>query len=286
MLSYIPPEDTPFLASMKTFQFLLSLFVLLDFSFFFGCEREEDAICLTPSQVGMAETIPLNPFTSLDIRDAAHVYLSCGEEQEVRVIGEKEVLDFMTVVVVEETLIVDLNRCMDGPFTFDVFITVPDDRHLMNLYVSGASKLTTENLICVDQEFNLSANDEAEIFFLSASTNAITNINASGSGDIFFGLTGAHHAIILQSGSGDITLRPSYTPILEVTSSGSGDLHAFGVLTLSAELEMSGSGNAEVYSFDGAVKADIAGSGSVYYKGNPYYVKANITGTGAMINAN
>jgi len=108
-------------------------------------------------------------------------------------------------------------------------------------------------------------------------------VGLSGSGDIDIKVS-ADDVNAGISGSGNIQINGN-TDKFTAGISGSGDVNAFGLKANDVEIGVSGSGNVEVTS-NGNLKAAIAGSGDVYYKGSPKSINAKSGGSGDVIDAN
>jgi len=87
------------------------------------------------------------------------------------------------------------------------------------------------------------------------------------------------------SGSGDIKIEGSMrTNFLKSYVSGSGTTDLSSIWTNIAELEIPGSGSIKVNVYE-ELKANMTGSGDVYYSGNPT-ISSRIKGTGKLIKIN
>jgi hypothetical protein len=148
----------------------------------------------------------------------------------------------------------------------------------------------------ITSEFNLKSDEPIEVF---VSLPVIERVQVNGSGDISFvnpakgdklrlyvnGSGSISARVEMETikaelnGSGDISLSGS----AEETSydiNGSGDLHAFDLSSDEVGLSINGSGDAEVNA-GSKLKADLKGSGSVRYKGQPHVV-SDIIGSGTI----
>lgn len=105
----------------------------------------------------------------------------------------------------------------------------------------------------------------------------------SGSGDIDVNVSAGHVSTAL-SGSGNINLTGK-TQSFEAGISGSGDVNAFGLKAENSNIGISGSGNVKITT-DGELMGAIAGSGDIYYKGNPSKVNVSSGGSGDVIKSN
>lgn len=82
------------------------------------------------------------------------------------------------------------------------------------------------------------------------------------------------------TGSGTIQLT-GRTRSVDLSIAGSGDYKAEQLLSENTKVSVAGSGSAWVYA-SAVLEASIAGSGDVYYRGNPADVKRNIAGSGEV----
>jgi hypothetical protein len=62
---------------------------------------------------------------------------------------------------------------------------------------------------------------------------------------------------------------------------GSGTVHAFDLQTENVKCNIAGSGNLEI-SANSSIRADIAGSGKVKYRGNPSQIDMDAAGSGSI----
>jgi len=84
------------------------------------------------------------------------------------------------------------------------------------------------------------------------------------------------------SGSGDLTIKGS-TNNLEASVAGSGDFHGFNLEANNTTVSVAGSGDAEVVSNE-VLKARVAGSGDIEYRGNPKKEDTKVSGSGSISN--
>lgn len=123
-------------------------------------------------------------------------------------------------------------------------------------------------------------NDNSEVYITMP---ALSGTYINGSADIT--TTGTFTGTSLEasiSGSGNLIFANGVYDNLKYTSSGSGNLEAFGVTLKHANISIAGSGNAETTATE-SLTVSIAGSGTVYYKGDPEEVNSEISGSGKVI---
>jgi hypothetical protein len=71
------------------------------------------------------------------------------------------------------------------------------------------------------------------------------------------------------------------TDLLSASLGGSGQMELHGLIARAVEAQLSGSGEIQVYAVD-SLDAEVSGTGSVVYAGNPPQVDRVVTGTGAV----
>tara|TARA_R110000850_G_scaffold277142_1_gene423499 strand:+ start:7967 stop:8698 length:732 start_codon:yes stop_codon:yes gene_type:complete len=104
-------------------------------------------------------------------------------------------------------------------------------------------------------------------------------VKLAGSGDIDLPIQTESLETVV-AGSGNITLTGTTRNLHgSIAGSGNGDLQ--GLKCQNAEVTIAGSGNFKVHCTE-ALKAKIAGSGNIYYKGNPSQLKTTEAGSGKV----
>lgn len=187
------------------------------------------------------------------IKDAA-------QDGNIELEGESNILDKIEVKVEDSRLILKQKPGFNFRNTRNVTITF-NAKNLKSIGLSGSGNITTEGI------------HKAESF----------KVGLSGSGDIDAKVS-ADDVNAGISGSGNIQLSGNAGKFTAGIS-GSGDVNAFALKANDVEVGISGSGNVEITS-NGNLKAAVAGSGDVYYKGNPQSVNAKSSGSGDVIDAN
>jgi hypothetical protein len=215
----------------------------------FDCEHGRGAI--------IEETFKLDNINSIDLRMDAQVFLTQGDQREVVISGQANIIDEINFRVRNRELVIDNRRCIRNFESVEIFITIPDIRQLN---IAGSGKIVSEN--------QLNVND--------------LELSISGSGDMDLDIIGDDVSGRI-SGSGSMDLR-GIIDDLNFTVSGSGTLRAFDLESQTANLTISGSGDIEVTVVE-ALDVRISGSGNVYYRGNPM-LDSRISGSGKVIDDN
>lgn len=115
---------------------------------------------------------------------------------------------------------------------------------------------------------------------VSVTMKLLQGITLSGSGNInVSGMDGGDLSIDLP-GSGDITVKGT-ADNLTLNLLGSGNIVCDELKASSATITLNGSGNIDVFVSD-SLDANIRGSGTIHYAGNPAQVHKNVTGSGSI----
>ncbi len=108
----------------------------------------------------------------------------------------------------------------------------------------------------------------------------ITSVTLTGSGTMLVeGLDAASFSASLP-GSGTMQVS-GHTEHLTADLSGSGQMNLHGLIARAVEVRLSGSGEVQVHATD-SIDAEVSGSGSVRYAGDPPHVTRTVTGSGAV----
>jgi hypothetical protein len=136
-------------------------------------------------------------------------------------------------------------------------------------------------------QITIGFNDLEEVSLAgSGDVTASDAINASdlklslaGSGDMNLKVS-TKHLTSKIAGSGNISLNGS-TDEFSCSIAGSGNLNGYELKATVAKAKIAGSGNIKVNAVS-EIHASIAGSGNVYYTGNPDVEKSNSVGSGSL----
>lgn len=245
------------------------------------------------------ETRSVGTFTKLAFRVPGKLILKQGSPQSVVIEGDKELLEKIETEVEGNRLVIghpDKWRWRDWGWKDDkkvtVYVTVQD---IEGLSVSGSGDLVSSGKISTNGlELKVSGSGSLDI---DADVKGELTADVSGSGDL--SVKGACQSFDSSvSGSGKVNMSGTITGRADMSVSGSGRIMASGTAqqvkatisgsgkVLAADLEVSkceirisGSGDVEINVKD-ALDANISGSGSVSYKGNPSQLNSHASGSG------
>jgi hypothetical protein len=241
------------------------------------------------------ETRNVGTFTKIAFRVPGKLYLRQGSPQKVVIEGKKDVLQEIETDVDGNRLVIekegdDWNWGSDDQV--NVYITVKDIEGLsvggsgdligetkiiannIDLNVSGSGNMKVEVEASGDMESDVSGSGNIELEGKCKNFNS----DVSGSGKVIMSLTASGDAEFGVSGSGKIEASGSASRV-KTSISGSGKVLAGNLETNSCEVRITGSGDVEI-NVKNELDANITGSGSVRYKGNPSKINSHSSGSG------
>jgi hypothetical protein len=246
------------------------------------------------------QTRNVGTFTKISFRVPGKLYLRQGTPQKVEIEGKADVLKEIETEVEGSKLVIgkegnDWFNWGDGDNDqVKVYITVKD---IEGLSVSGSGDLIGETkIVAGDLDLNVSGSGSLKIE-IEASGDVEGNVsgsgdlmlkgkcksfesNVSGSGKVVLATAITETADFGVSGSGKIEASGSASNV-KATISGSGKVLAANLETNKCEVRISGSGDVEI-NVKNELDANISGSGSVSYKGNPNKVNSHASGSGKV----
>ena len=215
----------------------------------FGCEKGTGGI--------VTDTLDVVDFNGIELDCAATVYLTQGNDFEVIVEGQQNMLDLLETDVDNDVWEIKFKDCVKDGDDVEIYITMPEITYLK---ACGSGEIKGENTFDVGDMV----------------------LRVSGSGDIDVDIE-ADDIDGKISGSGKLILEGSGDDF-DFEISGSGKLKAFPLEVNKMDIKIRGSGDAEVFTNE-ELKVKISGSGDVYYKGFPT-IEVDISGSGDVINSN
>jgi hypothetical protein len=243
---------------MKRLSFFAIMLMVVSVSFFSsGCD---EVFCEDGSGGIEERNFSFSTIDGVDLTVDGEVFVTYGQEQSVRVVANRNVMDELDLFTSNGNLVIDLERCFDD-YTLEVYLTLAAP--LEEARLSGSGSIIGQNRIPADDYLEIKVSGSGDISLEIEGDRIDSKI--SGSGKLFLeGLANHHDARI----------------------SGSGDLDAYGLSIRDYEVKISGSGNSYLFVDGGHLKVDISGSGEVNYRGNPELISSEITGSGRIRNRN
>lgn len=238
-------------------------------------------------------------FTKISFRAPGKLYLRQGSPQKVELEGKKDVLQEIETDLEGSRLVIGPKGNWSGWKWGDddeitVYITVKD---IEGISVSGSgdvigqTKITAGDLdlnVSGSGNLNIDADASGEVDADVSGSGDLNlkgkcrefNSDVSGSGKVNLTINIAEEAEFGISGSGKIEASGTAATV-KASISGSGKVLASNLETNRIEVRISGSGDVEI-NVKNEIDANISGSGTVSYKGNPSKVNSHSSGSGSV----
>lgn len=244
------------------------------------------------------ETRSVETFNKISFRVPGKLYLRQGSPQKVELEGSKEFLAEVETKVDGGRLVIGKEGKWNWGWNWGsddrivAYVTVKD---INAVSVSGSGDLIAETkIITTDMDLNVSGSGSLQIE-LEASGDLEADVSGSGyidlkgscrsfdsdvsgSGKVIMSSTIKERANFGISGSGKIEASGTAKEV-KANISGSGRVYAANLETDRCEIRISGSGDVQI-NVKSELDANISGSGSVSYKGNPSHVNSHASGSG------
>jgi hypothetical protein len=245
------------------------------------------------------ETRNVDNFTKISFRLPGKLYLRQGGPQKVEIQAPADVLKEIETKVEGNKLIIgregkwfDWSWNNNGNDKIVVYITVASVEGIsvagsgdvvgetkvigtnLDLNVSGSGSLNLDTEMSGDINADVSGSGDIDLKLKCKSFDS----DVSGSGRVLLSGNVENGAAFGVSGSGRIQANGAAGNI-KATISGSGKVLAANMETNRCDVRISGSGDVEINVKD-ELDANISGSGSVAYKGNPSKVNSHASGSG------
>ena len=233
---------------MKYFLLFFNLSIII-------CSCDLDANLIRGNGNVVTETRQVGEFHSIISKGSIDIEIMPSDSYGLEIQNDENLLEYMLTEVSDGVLEVKYKK---GSYSSDqakVFITVPT---LNEIKSSGSADIFIHGLLRNPQEIN---------------------IKTSGSGNIA-GEVDVPLVKAISSGSGNIELSGrTKTFICEIR--GSGDVKCEDLKSENADISVKGSADVKVFA-SVSLKVSVAGSGNVYYSGNPPNPDINISGSGKV----
>ena len=193
------------------------------------------------------------PYSELEVNIAGDVTIHPGEDLQIRINAQENLMKVITTRVKEKTLVIGSDRCIRSSDRIKINLTVPT---LSSIKLNGSGSIVTRSFLNTDR----------------------LDLAINGSGTVAIDV----YAIEVEvgiNGSGETILNGSAENI-EVEINGSGDYRGLGLETEDAQVTIRGSGDVYINAKN-SLKAEILGSGDIIYAGNPS-VDSSVKGSGSV----
>ena len=206
------------------------------------------------------ETRTTGDYDGIKCAGSMDFILVAGNEGQLKLEGEENLLKHIVTEIKGNNLIVKVEKGINISPSWNktIKITIPF-KDISRVSLAGSGDLWNVDKI----------------------TTTDFDVSLAGSGDVTLNIEATTVEGSL-AGSGDLTLRGN-TNNLTLKLAGSGDIHAFDLESNNTTVSIAGSGDAQVVSNE-SLKARVAGSGDIEYKGNPSKEDTKVAGSGSISN--
>jgi len=217
---------------------------------------DNDHNSVAGSGVVVEEIRDVAAFHSVETRGSCNVYFAKGAVQELRLVGEDNILALISTWVRHDgTLIIEPTKSYSSNSELRAYVTMQD---IQGFRILGAGTIRGESIFsCESLNLDIIGAGNIEI---DVRANSISS-TITGSGNIFLAGRADFHSISI---------------------SGAGHLKASKLETSITDIQISGAGNCYVFVRD-VLNVRLTGAGDVYYSGSPSEINLQITGSGHVI---
>lgn len=264
------------------------------------------------------QTRNLSDFNFINLSMSGSVYVKQASEFSVEVEAPADLIDKITTQVSERTLIIDnKNTKMNiGNSGIKIYVTMPNPNGFevngsgsitaltpitSNFFVASVSGSGSMKLMDITAK-NLKMKVEGSGSFSQTAAKAETSlISVTGSGHYEVDNVTSQVISAVLEGSGSINMHTLAAEKLSMQNGGSGSFRQIGGMATSVLIENRGSGNigagelnSSSFSISNAgsggidighcevLNVQVAGSGSVHYKGTPKTMRKDVSGSGRV----
>ncbi len=202
------------------------------------------------------ETRDISGFTGVLVSSGIDVFLSEGDQFEVRVVADENLMDVIETSLNGRMLEVGTERVnIRNAKSKKVYVTLPE---LTSLKISSAGDCKGQTLFhCDDLELGVSS---AGDLTLDVEANRI-DLGISSSGDAKL------------AGKADV---------FNASLSSAGDLHAFDLEAGKVKVDVSSAGDARVYATD-EISMSASSAGNIHYRGDAQVIRSSKSSAGDII---
>ena len=207
------------------------------------------------------ETRNTSDYESVSSAGNFDIKLVEGREGKLKLQGEENLMKYIITEVKNGKLTIKVKKHVNLRMTKKFVVTVPY-KSIDKVTLAGSGDITNSGTI------------KADAF----------KVTLAGSGDIHLNIEVKNAVKTSIAGSGNINLSGKSTE-LNCSIAGSGDVNAYELKTEATTVSVAGSGNVKT-TVSKSIKARVAGSGSIYYKGKPDKIDSKSFGSGSIKSRN
>jgi hypothetical protein len=217
-------------------------------------------------------------FTKIENATSLDVEITTKAAQKVELTTDENIHDRVIIEVLDGRLIIRTQPGIINPTRGQVKIAVQTLDDVRN---TGSGDITASPIDA--GIFFVRNTGSGDISFQAVSVQDMT-INSTGSGNTTVRGVTVQNLITTNSGSGNISMQGSGTTG-SITLTGSGDFNGRDFVLQRANARTSGSGSIRI-GVSQSLEANVTGSGSIIYYGNPMMVTRSVNGSGSITRGN
>ena len=193
-------------------------------------------------------------FDSIEVLGSCKLFFQKGP-QSLRLVGEDNILSIIDTHVEGSTLVIDSERSYSSDIGVTAYVSMESVR---GFAIRGAGKIIGEEGFTTDE--------------------LVLEIFGAGRVELSVTVQSISSRIV---GTGSISLAGS-ADLHTVEIGGAGEIDAYDLETGTYDITINGAGCCRIF-VTRQLDVVIAGSGVVYYKGNPSVIRSNIAGAGKIV---
>lgn len=207
-------------------------------------------------------------------------YAQTDGEAGLSIVTDRNVLDKYNIRVEGARLkILPKEEYRHAFFRPTSFIVTTNSARLRKLDISGSAVFTANNPLHTD-ELDIDLAGSGRINLNDTVFTDRLEIDIAGSGTLNAPAVESHSFNADIAGSGTLNLG-GHADRASFDIAGSGTIRAFDFQVEDMACDIAGSGDIEI-SVTSSIRADVAGSGRIKYKGDPQHIKKDIAGSGSI----
>jgi hypothetical protein len=223
----------------------------------------QGGICVSGVGEIVKQEITLDPINAVSSETVVDVEIVQGDEQKVVVEGHENMIEELSLSVIDGELKIDLKNHCYNRFNMKVFLTLPDLKSIEvkstgDVTLGGFSKLSDLEL-SITSTGDIIGEGQIEVA-------GLTEIKSKSTGRMELELT-TTDLIADLSGTGNVELVGNCTK-QTIDMDGTGNYKAFEFESAECDIECGGVGSAKIFVTD-ELKAVINSVGDIYVKGSP-----------------
>lgn len=204
-----------------------------------------------------------------------------------KVVTEKRTTALYDEIKVAGFYDVDLIAGAEGQITIEgeenllPYVIIESENNILNIYTKKGYNIQTNKKVLIKVPFEslnkISLVGSGDLNSKNTIKSDKLEIKLTGSGDMNLDIDAKSSEISL-AGSGDMVVKGKSEDLTSKVA-GSGNIDAFDLISKNADVAVAGSGDLKVFCTEN-LKARVAGSGDITYKGNPKTKDTKTAGSG------